>query len=103
VGWTTDAMEKRDDARLSLWLHDAATRGCDVNRQDPHTSEEYRMLPESWRELDDAVLEYLALGEATPAEIGKRLGMSERSAVSIIAMLANEGRVRICRVGLNPA
>jgi hypothetical protein len=57
------------------------------------------MLPELWRELDDAVLDYLALGEATPAEIGKQLGVSEGAAVSIIAMLATEGRVRICRVG----
>ena len=59
------------------------------------------MLSELWRELDDAVLEYLALGEATPAEIGKRLGVSEGAAVSILAMLATEGRVRICRVGLS--
>ena len=58
------------------------------------------MLPELWRELDDAVLEYLALGETSPAQIGKRLGMSEQAAVSIIAMLASEGRVHICRVAL---
>lgn len=59
------------------------------------------MLSELWRELDDAVLEYLALGEATPAEIAKRLGVSEGAAVSILAMLATEGRVRICPVGLS--
>jgi DNA-binding IclR family transcriptional regulator len=58
------------------------------------------MLPHLWREIDDAVLQYLAIGEATPAEIGERLGMSEAAAVSIVAMLAAEGRVRICRVGL---
>jgi hypothetical protein len=59
------------------------------------------MLTELWRELDDAVLGYLALGDATPAEIGKQLGISEEAAVSIIAMLAAEGRVRIGRVGLS--
>ena len=59
------------------------------------------MLPELWREIDDAVLQYLTAGEATPAEIGKHLGVSEGAAVSIIAMLAAEGRVRIRRVALS--
>jgi DNA-binding IclR family transcriptional regulator len=58
------------------------------------------MLPDLWRELDDAVLAYLAGGETTPAEIGKQLGVSEAAAASILAMLATEGRVRICRVRL---
>jgi hypothetical protein len=56
------------------------------------------MLPELWREIDDAVLACLTTGDATPAEIGKSLGMSEAAAVSIVAMLAVEGRLRICRV-----
>jgi hypothetical protein len=59
------------------------------------------MLPELWRELDDAVLDYLALGEASPAQIGERLNMSEAAVVSIIAMLASEGRVHISRVALS--
>ncbi len=58
------------------------------------------MIPDIWREIDDAVLQYLATGDATPAEIGQRLGMSEAAAASIVAMLAAEGRVRICRVTL---
>ena len=58
------------------------------------------MIPDVWREIDDTVLQYLATGDATPAEIGQRLGMSEAAAASIIAMLAAEGRVRICRVTL---
>ena len=49
-----------------------------------------------WTEIDDAVLECLASGVATPADIGARLGMSEAAAVSILAMLAVEGKVRIC-------
>ena len=58
------------------------------------------MLPDLWREIDDAVLECLAGGESTPAGIGQRLGMSEAAAMSIVAMLAAEGKVRICRVAL---
>ena len=53
-----------------------------------------------WREIDDAVLECLAIGEATPADIGRRLGLSEAAVVSVVAMLAAEGRVRVCRVAL---
>ena len=51
-----------------------------------------------WRELDDAVLACLANGETTPCEIGQQLGISEGAVSSIVAMLAVEGRVRICRV-----
>ncbi len=52
-----------------------------------------------WTSLDDEILE--SLGESrplTPAEIGARLGISERAAASCLAMLATEGRVRICLV-----
>jgi hypothetical protein len=48
-----------------------------------------------WTEIDDAVLDCLAAGVAAPADIGKRLGMSEAAAVSVLAMLAAEGKVRI--------
>ena len=58
------------------------------------------MMPELWREIDDAVLSCLAIGEASPADIGTRLGISEAAVVSIVAMLAAEGRVRVCRVAL---
>ena len=58
------------------------------------------MIPDVWREIDDAVLQCLASGEATPAEIGRRLGLSEAAVVSVVAMLAAEGRVRVCRVAL---
>ncbi len=52
-----------------------------------------------WDEVDDAVVECVA-GERsmTPAEIGHRLGMSESAATSIVAMLAQEGRLRIALV-----
>lgn len=58
------------------------------------------MTPESWwTSLDDEILRALASGRpATPAEIGKRIGISEGAAASCLAMLAAEGRVRICLV-----
>jgi len=52
-----------------------------------------------WSELDDAVLACLsAPGGMSPEEIGRRLGMSEAAAVSVLGMLAREGRIRITRV-----
>ena len=58
------------------------------------------MIPDLWAEIDDAVLKCLAIGEATPADMGRRLGISEAAVVSVVAMLAAEGRVRVCRVAL---
>ena len=54
-----------------------------------------------WREIDEAVLQRLAVGDATPAEIGQHLGISEAGASSILAMLVTEGKVRICRATLD--
>ncbi len=34
----------------------------------------------------------------SPGEIGRRLSISEAAAVSVLGMLAREGRVRIARV-----
>ena len=50
-----------------------------------------------WSELDDEVLHCLAErpGEVTPAQLGGRLGMSEAAVCSILAMLAETGKVRI--------
>jgi hypothetical protein len=58
------------------------------------------MLPllDYWNELDDGILACVAAGDTTPSEIGRRLGLSEGAVCSILAMLAIEGRVRICRV-----
>jgi len=53
-------------------------------------------MNEFWDDLDDDVLRCLATrGRMTPAEIGRRLGLSESAVVSVIAMLAHEGKVRI--------
>jgi DNA-binding IclR family transcriptional regulator len=50
-----------------------------------------------WSELDDDVLRCLAeqVGEMTPSELGARLGMSESAVCSVLAMLAETGKVRI--------
>ena len=53
-----------------------------------------------WSELDADVLRCLAerYGEMTPAEIGHDLGMSAHAVCSILGMLVEAGRVRICSV-----
>jgi DNA-binding CsgD family transcriptional regulator len=52
-----------------------------------------------WADLNQEVLDCLAsAGRSTPAEIGRRLGMSESGATSLISMLAREGKVRIALV-----
>jgi predicted transcriptional regulator len=53
-----------------------------------------------WSALDAEVLRCLAerRGEMTPGEIGRNLGISEHAVCSIIGMLAETGKVRICAV-----
>ena len=54
---------------------------------------------EWWSDLDDDLLATLGAGGAmTPVELGLRLGISEAAIASLVAMLATEGRVRICLV-----
>ena len=50
-----------------------------------------------WSELDEDVLHCLAeqRSEMTPTELGARLGMSESAVCSVLAMLAEAGKVRI--------
>jgi hypothetical protein len=50
-----------------------------------------------WSELDGDILRALdeEHGAMAPAELGRRLGMSERAVCSILAMLASTGQVRI--------
>ena len=60
-------------------------------------------MDEWWSEIDDAVFACLReTGATSPAEVGRRLGMSEQAAVSILGMLAQQGRVRISRVEAVP-
>jgi DNA-binding Lrp family transcriptional regulator len=54
-----------------------------------------------WAEIDCAILECLAAGErVSPAEVGRRVGMSEDAAASCLAMLAREGKIHITLVEL---
>lgn len=57
-----------------------------------------------WTEIDDDILGCLAVGGAlAPAEIGLRLGISEKATASLLSMLVGEGKVRICLVELQEA
>jgi hypothetical protein len=53
-----------------------------------------------WGELDADVLRCLAErhGQMAPAEIARSLGVSEQAVRSIVGMLAEAGKVRICSV-----
>ncbi len=51
---------------------------------------------EWWAGLDGEVLDCLSReGPMAPAEIGRRLGISEGAAASLLSMLAQGGKVRI--------
>jgi DNA-binding transcriptional regulator LsrR (DeoR family) len=52
-----------------------------------------------WAELDDEILACLHKDcVTTPAEVAGRLGITEATASSLLAMLARQGKVRICAV-----
>lgn len=52
-----------------------------------------------WAELEHELLTCVEeIGLATPAEVGRRLGFSETSAASLLAILVREGKVRMCLV-----
>ncbi len=58
---------------------------------------------EDWWALDSEILACLAgRGPMAPAEIGAKLGVSEASLSSLLAMLVQEGRIRICLVDVTP-
>lgn len=57
------------------------------------------MVDGSWFEIEREIDEWLRVrGECTAAELGKHLGMSEAAAVSLICLLATEGKLRVCGV-----
>jgi winged helix-turn-helix DNA-binding protein len=57
-----------------------------------------------WAEIDDEILDCLRdRGPMSPAAIGRRIGVSEGAATSILSMLARQGRVRVCLVELTNA
>jgi DNA-binding GntR family transcriptional regulator len=57
-----------------------------------------------WDDLDGDVLRCLAATRErlSPAEIGAQIGVSEAAARSILTMLAEQGKVRICSVSSMP-
>jgi predicted ArsR family transcriptional regulator len=52
-----------------------------------------------WASVDSETVQCLTEhGPMSPDELGKRLGMSEDAAASLLAHLVREGRARICLV-----
>ena len=48
-----------------------------------------------WADLEDEALECLEMRGLSAVELGHKLGMSEASVTSVIALLAADGRVRL--------
>ncbi|PYN23563.1 MAG: hypothetical protein DMD99_13640 [Candidatus Rokuibacteriota bacterium] len=54
-----------------------------------------------WQEIDDAIVScFLDESSMTPVEIGRKLGMSTEAVTSLLARLAQEGRITIVGVAL---
>jgi hypothetical protein len=52
-----------------------------------------------WRDVEDEILRCFDGREAIPpADIARSLGVSEEATISLLTMLAREGRVKICLV-----
>lgn len=71
-----------------------------MERFDRATSGERGFAEDWWGKLDDELLDCLACGPMSAAELGRRLGVSEEGAVSLVSMLARDGKVRIREVEL---
>ncbi len=57
------------------------------------------MMPELWGDMDQEILGCLERGEPIAVEeIAAKLGMSEDAAASLLCLLAQQGKVRICIV-----
>jgi hypothetical protein len=85
-----------------VWLNRGAARPAvvfvDID-DEPAQASQSRGLGNWWNDVDEAVLACLSDGMAmAPADVGRRLGISEEAATSVIAMLAQEGKLRICLV-----
>lgn len=53
-----------------------------------------------WGTIDTEILDCLATRAMTPAEISGKLGISEAGVCSMLALLAADGKVRICAAEL---
>jgi DNA-binding Lrp family transcriptional regulator len=57
-----------------------------------------------WNEIEGEILSRLERdGESTPSELGRHLGLSTGATMSLLAILASDGKVSIARVAVNPA
>lgn len=84
-----------------IWVNrgDARPAVVFVDVDDQPASELMNRSVAWWNDVDETVLECLAGGTSmAPADIGRHLGMSEDAAISVIMMLAQEGKVRISLV-----
>jgi predicted ArsR family transcriptional regulator len=54
-----------------------------------------------WVEIENDIITCLRdRGRATPSDVGEYLGLSETAAMSVLAMLVSDGKVRISLVEL---
>jgi predicted ArsR family transcriptional regulator len=66
--------------------------------------DETRAMDDWWADLEDEILASLhGNGPVAPAQVGQKLGLSEQAAASLLSLLAQEGKVRICLVDLPQA
>jgi hypothetical protein len=103
LGGIWQALEPATGHVVSIvWLNRGTARPAVVfvDRDDePVPAPDARQHGNWWDEVDEAVLDCLSGGASmAPADVGRRLGISEEAATSVIAMLAQEGKLRICLV-----
>ena len=56
-----------------------------------------------WAEIDEQVCACLDRhGAMAPDELARQLGLSEAAVISVLSLLAQEGKLRIARVELPP-
>lgn len=71
-----------------------------MNPFDPIATQPCPVTEDWWEKLDGELLDCLTVGPTSAEELGARLGVSEHAAVSLLAALAHDGKVRISRVEL---
>jgi hypothetical protein len=92
------ARAARREAIVAFRRKSSTALGMDVAVRGDATcsSREDIGMDDWWGDLDNALLDCLAeSGGLSAAEAGRRLGISEDAVVSVAAMLAREGRLRI--------
>lgn len=102
VGGIWQGLSRATGAVASLIWASSPERGGAVVFVDvdaPVGGEGTTAMAAWWTELDGAILDVLSNGRTVaPADIARRLGMSEDAIASLLALLAQEGKVRVCLV-----